>query len=43
MLEIRRGIESDLGIMEEMLFEAFFWDAAVPRPSLSVFSSEAEF
>jgi len=29
--------------MQEKLFEAFFWDVAVPRPALSAFLSDAEF
>jgi ribosomal protein S18 acetylase RimI-like enzyme len=40
---IRGAIETDLGFMREMLFEAFFWDARNPRPSFEVFSADAEF
>jgi GNAT superfamily N-acetyltransferase len=42
-VHIRAAIEADLGFMREMLFEAFFWDPTIPRPSLDVFSSDVEF
>ena len=40
---VRQGRVTDLGFLEEMLFEAFFWDAAAERPSLAEFSHHPEF
>jgi len=40
---IRAGDRSDSAFLEEMLFEAFFWDVATARPTLSSFREQAEF
>ena len=40
---LRRGDAGDLGFLEEMLFEAFHWSPATPRPSLESFRSQPEF
>ena len=42
-LEIRTARAEDLGFLEAMLFEAFFWDATVERPALLVFREHPEF
>jgi ribosomal protein S18 acetylase RimI-like enzyme len=42
-MQIRAGNPSDRPFLDEMLFEAFFWNAAVERPLLSRFREEAEF
>ena len=42
-MRIRSFDPSDRSFLEEMLFEAFFWDAAPERPSLEHFRHEAEF
>jgi hypothetical protein len=42
-MQIRAGAPSDRSFLDEMLFEAFFWNAAVERPLLSRFREEAEF
>ena len=36
MVDIRPRDAMDRGFLEHMLFEAFFWDPAWPRPTLSV-------
>lgn len=43
MARIRLGVETDLSFLEEMVFEAFFWDPDAPRPPLSEFREDAEF
>ncbi len=43
MMDLRSAKEGDLAFLEEMLFEAFFWDPAVPRPSLESFREQPEF
>ena len=40
---IRPATAADLGFLEEMLFEAFFWDPAAPRPAFSEFRGDPEF
>ena len=42
-MHVRPGTTKDLSFLEEMLFEAFFWNAAVERPSFAVFREHAEF
>lgn len=42
-MAIRSGEASDLAFLEEMLFEAFFWDVAAPRPSLAFVREQPEF
>jgi len=42
-MQIRVGDASDGAFLEEMLFEAFFWDAAAGRPTLASFRARAEF
>ena len=41
-MQIRLGDQSDLTFLEEMAFEAFFWDAAASRPRLAAFREEPE-
>ena len=43
MTAIRRGGASDLPFLEAMLFEAFFWDPASPRPDFAAFRETGEF
>ncbi len=43
MAQIRPGDLTDLAFLEEMLFEAFFWDTAAPRPTLAGFRENSEF
>ena len=40
---IRAGDASDLAFLEEMLFEAFFWNDGAVRPSLIRFREQPEF
>jgi GNAT superfamily N-acetyltransferase len=40
---IRAGDALDIAFLEEMLFEAFFWDIATTRPTLASFREQAEF
>jgi GNAT superfamily N-acetyltransferase len=42
-LEIRSAKTEDIGFLEAMLFEAFFWDATVERPAFSAFRRHPEF
>jgi ribosomal protein S18 acetylase RimI-like enzyme len=42
-MRIRPGGADDLGFLERMLFEAFFWDPAAERPPLAAFRETAEF
>ena len=42
-MQIRAGDASDLAFLEEMLFEAFFWDQARARPELTRFREQPEF
>jgi len=42
-MNIRAADFSDTAFLEEMLFEAFFWDSATARPTLAAFRQEAEF
>jgi ribosomal protein S18 acetylase RimI-like enzyme len=39
---VRPGKATDLGFLEEMLFEAFFWNV-VERPSMAAFREDPEF
>jgi ribosomal protein S18 acetylase RimI-like enzyme len=43
MLTIREGTSLDLPLLEEMLFEAFFWASAVARPPMVEFRRRLEF
>ncbi len=43
MAQIRQGDAKDLEFLKEMLFEAFFWDPSVPRPSFAAFRDDPEF
>ena len=43
MLQLRPGTPTDLSFLEEMLFEAFFWDASTDRPRLASFRNTMEF
>jgi ribosomal protein S18 acetylase RimI-like enzyme len=43
VLEIRAGKAEDIGFLEAMLFEAFFWEAAAQRQAFSVFRRNPEF
>jgi len=43
VMQIRVGDASDGAFLEEMLFEAFFWDTATGRPTLASFRARAEF
>lgn len=40
---LRPSTSSDFAFLEEMLFEAFFWDPKQARPPLAAFRSTAEF
>jgi len=40
---LRPTNSSDFGFLEEMLFEAFFWDSSQARPPFAAFRSTAEF
>jgi len=41
--QIRQGETEDLDFLEEMLFEAFFWDLSAKRPSFASFRDDPEF
>jgi ribosomal protein S18 acetylase RimI-like enzyme len=43
VVRIRAGGAPDLGFLEEMLFEAFFWDATTTRPVFATFRKHPEF
>jgi len=43
MVDIRPLDARDRDFLEEMLFEAFFWDPARPRPTLAEFREHPEF
>lgn len=43
MLRIREATKGDLGFVEEMLLEAFFWDDGTERASLAEMRKRAEF
>jgi GNAT superfamily N-acetyltransferase len=43
MVQLRSGNSTDLDFLEEMLFEAFFWNASAERPSYASFRDEQEF
>jgi ribosomal protein S18 acetylase RimI-like enzyme len=42
-MQIREAGPTDLAFLAEMLFEAFFWDAAEPRPAFAEFRKHPEF
>jgi ribosomal protein S18 acetylase RimI-like enzyme len=42
-VNIRDALDADLSFMREMLFEAFFWDPCIRRPSLHAFAENSEF
>ena len=42
-MNIRTGTQSDLHVLEEMLFEAFFWKPTMQRPPLEDFKRNPEF
>ena len=42
-IAIRPATAADLGFLEEMLFEAFFWDPAAARPAFDEFRDDPEF
>src|SRR5436190_22689863 len=43
MAQLRPGNETDIEFLEEMLFEAFFWDADIERPPFASFREEPQF
>jgi ribosomal protein S18 acetylase RimI-like enzyme len=43
MTQLRPGGATDMHFLEEMLFEAFFWDADTKRPSFAGFRDHPEF
>jgi len=43
MAQLRPGGTKDLGFLKEMLFEAFFWDPSIKRPSFASFRDNPEF
>lgn len=43
MARIRLGVETDLSFLEEMHFEALFWDPGAARPTLAAVREDAEF
>ena len=43
MTQLRQGEAEDLDFLEEMLFEAFFWDPSTKRPSFVSFRDDPEF
>jgi ribosomal protein S18 acetylase RimI-like enzyme len=43
MAQLRSGDATDIEFLEEMLFEAFFWDADRERPSFAGFRDDPEF
>ena len=42
-MHLRPGKTTDLGFLEEMLFEAFSWNPGAERPSFAVFRDHPEF
>jgi ribosomal protein S18 acetylase RimI-like enzyme len=42
-LQIRPATAEDIGVLETMLFEAFFWDTTARRPAFSEFRQDPEF
>ena len=42
-VKIRSATTEDIGFLETMLFEAFFWDSTGPRPALSELRQQPEF
>jgi ribosomal protein S18 acetylase RimI-like enzyme len=42
-VHVRQGKTGDLSFLEDMLFEAFFWDRTVERPSFAAFREQPEF
>ena len=42
-MEIRSSKAEDIGFIEAMLFEAFFWDVRAERPTYSAFRQHPEF
>jgi len=43
MTQLRQEEAEDLDFLEEMLFEAFFWDPSTKRPSFASFRDDPEF
>ena len=43
MVQLRPGITTDFDFLEEMLFEAFFWDTSTQRPRFASFRDAPEF
>ena len=43
LIAIRSATADDFGVLEQMLFEAFFWDPTVSRPSFDEFRNDSEF
>lgn len=43
MVQIRPGGAADVAFLEEMLFEAFFWEPTAPRPTLAAFRENPDF
>src|SRR5262245_52030726 len=43
MVQLRPGSVTDLDFLEEMLFEAFFWDVSIKRPVFASFRDTSEF
>src|SRR5262245_22899466 len=43
MVQLRPGSTTDLDFLEEMLFEAFFWDTSVKRPLFASFRGAPEY
>lgn len=42
-MQLRPGSAKDLEFLEEMLFEAFFWDTSIRRPLFASFRGDPEF
>jgi ribosomal protein S18 acetylase RimI-like enzyme len=42
-LTIRSGLIQDIDFLEQMLYEAFFWNPQQARPEFELFRSESEF
>jgi len=42
-MEIRAGTAADIPFLEQMLFEAFFWNGDTPRPVFAMFREQPEF
>ncbi|PWU13935.1 MAG: N-acetyltransferase [Verrucomicrobia bacterium] len=43
MVQLRPGIPPDLEFLQEMLFDAFFWDPSISRPPFPSFRNAPEF